>query len=66
MTNVLRPLWVAAPAEKNRASIYGVTPAGYIRMEPSMVNPSIYVSMFMTFQLVSFCVGSINVSYSEL
>ena len=26
--------------------MYGVTPAGYIKIEPSMVNPSIYVSMF--------------------
>ena len=65
MTDVLRPLWVAAPAAKNRASIYGVTPAGYIRIEPSMVSPSIYVSMFMTFQLESFYAWPTKASYSE-
>jgi hypothetical protein len=65
-TNVLRPLWVAAPAAKKRASIYGVTPAGYIMIEPSIVSPTIYVSMFITIQLGSFCVWSIDTSYSEL
>lgn len=47
-TDVLRPLWVAAPAAKKRESVYDITPAGYIIMEPSMVKPSIYVSVFMT------------------
>ena len=66
MTNVLRPLCVAAPAAKKRASIYGVTPAGYIMIEPSIVSPTIYVSMFITIQLGSFCVWSTDTSYSEL
>jgi hypothetical protein len=53
-TNVLRPLWVAEPAAKKRASIYGVTPAGYIIMEPSIVSPTIYVSVYITCQVGSF------------
>ena len=42
---VLRPLCVADPLAKKRASMYANPPAGYSRIDPTMVTERIYRSV---------------------
>jgi hypothetical protein len=44
-TYVFKPLWVAEPAAKNRASIYLIPPAGYTRIDPRIVMRIKYMSV---------------------